>query len=91
MKKTYIKPMVTFESFAFSSNIAAGCSAVNGIHGDFTSCAAFGTQSTPTQGCTFINGGMIIFNNSNCVEGPEKVEGDLCYDVPTDANRMFMS
>ena len=25
MKKTYAKPMVSFESFAFSSNIAGGC------------------------------------------------------------------
>lgn len=92
MKKTYVKPMVTFESFAFSSNIAAGCGAINGIHSDPTAgCAAYGTQSSPSNGCLFINGGAIIFLDSPCVETPQEDRHDLCYHVPTDATRMFMS
>ena len=93
MKKTYAKPMVSFESFAFSSSIASGCSAVNGLHGDPNSCSAFGTQSSPTGGCIFINNGVMIFTEPGvCIQTPqEDNQHDLCYHVSTDATRMFMS
>lgn len=93
MKKTYVKPIVTFESFAFSSNIAAGCSAINGIQAESSSppCAAYGTQSSPENGCLFINGGAILFLDAPCVDIPQDDKHDTCYHVPTDATRMFMS
>ena len=92
MKKTYEKPLVSFESFAFSSNIAAGCSAVPGIQGDMNSCSAFGTQNSPSGGCVFISDGAIIFTSAACIDTPqEENQNDLCYHVSTDATRMFMS
>ena len=89
MKKTYVKPIVTFESFAFSSNIAAGCGAVNGIHAEGT-CLAFGTHGDVSN-CQFINGGAIIFLETPCKDIPQDDKHDTCYHVPTDATRMFMS
>ena len=91
MKKTYVKPIVTFESFAFSSNIAAGCAQVDGLHAQ-NACVSYGTQSSPDTGmCTFVSNTVEIFGNSNCVLTPEESPFDLCYHNPTDASKMFMS
>jgi hypothetical protein len=90
MKKIYAKPMVSFESFAFSSNIAAGCSSIPGLHGDGT-CPSYGTQSSPEDGCTFFNDGVHFFTDF-CMRSPEEDnKHDLCYHVSTDATRVFMS
>ena len=90
MKKIYAKPKVSFESFAFSSNIAAGCSAVPGLHGE--NCASFGNQSSPEAGCQFFSGNVVIFTENLCTKTPqEDNKHDLCYHGSTDATRMFMS
>ena len=92
MKKTYAKPMVSFESFAFSSNIAGGCGDVIGMHAA-NSCAVYGTFSEPSNTCKFIDGDYsIFFSNFECMMYPQEDQlGDLCYHVSTDTSRMFMS
>ena len=89
MKKTYGKPLVSFESFAFSSNIAAGCGAINGIHRD-SGCEAFGTHSDVNT-CRFFNDGVMLFLDHCGGQTPQDGVGDLCYHVPTDSTRVFMS
>ena len=97
MKKNYAKPMVTFESFAFSSNIAGGCGDIIGMHTDENGCAVYGNFSEPggTRACQFVDNGFRIFYSdagSGCMMGPQEDElGNLCYHVSTDATRMFMS
>ena len=89
MKKTYAKPVVSFESFAFSSNIAAGCGNINGIHRD-DGCDAYGTY-TDVNTCMFINDGVILLMDQCFGPSPEDGQYDLCYHVPSPANRVFMS
>lgn len=89
MKKIYAKPMVSFESFAFSSNIAAGCTLV-GLHGE--DCASTGNQSSPESGCRFMSNGVMIFSQDVCPKTPQDYnETNLCYHTPTEANQIFMS
>ena len=93
MKKTYGKPIVSFESFAFSSNIAGGCGDIIGMQADARTCSVYGTFSTPNN-CEFMDNGFAIFysGNGECVMNPQEDNlGDLCYHVSTDASRMFMS
>ena len=95
MKKTYVKPMVSFEGFAFSSNIAGSCGDIIGMHTS-NSCPVYGTHSgsgTVTT-CVFYDGFFTIFaeGNTMCQMGPEdSLLGNLCYDIPNDSTRMFMS
>ena len=94
MKKTYAKPMVSFESFAFSSNIAGGCGDIIGMQAGANSCAVYGTFSDPDKGCEFMDNGFAIFysGNGECIQSPQEDNlGDLCYHVSTDASRIFMS
>lgn len=51
MKKTYVKPMMGFESFELSTNIAQGCSKHS--------------NATPLF-CTIDIGGVTIFTETNC-------------------------
>ena len=92
MKKTYAKPIVCFESFAFSSNIAGGWGDLIGMHAGH-SCAVYGTFSEPSNTCKFIDGDYsIFFSNFECMMYPQEDQlGGLCYHVSTDASRMFMS
>ena len=94
MKKTYAKPMVSFESFAFSSNIAGGCGDIIGMQTGKNGCAVYGTFSSPEGGCEFMDNGFAIFysGNGECIQSPQEDNlGDLCYHVSTDASRIFMS
>ncbi len=93
MKKTYGKPMVSFESFALSSSIAAGCSDLNGMHSE-GSCPVYGTFSEPSNTCKFMDNGFAIFYSelTGCLMGPQEDDlGNLCYHVSTDSTKMFMS
>ena len=93
MKKGYAKPIVSFESFAFSSNIAGGCGDIIGIHTQTSSCAVYGTCAEPSGTCKFVDGNISLFySNFSCEGYPQEDNlGDLCYHVSTDATRMFMS
>jgi hypothetical protein len=94
MKKTYVKPDVFFESFAFTSNIAGSCGELYGIHSQNAAppCMAFGTFSDPQLGgCKFYNGGLFLFNAGCDVSGEDGNPFNLCYHVPTDDAKMFAS
>ena len=89
MKKAYAKPVITFEDFAFSSNVAGECGGVSGIHAQ-RACQAYGTSGSPTD-CMFYDSGFYLFNNG-CDFGPDDgILGNLCYHVNTAANRIFKS
>jgi hypothetical protein len=89
MKKAYAKPVITFEDFAFSSNVAGECGGAPGIHAKGT-CLAYGLSGSPTT-CMFYDNGFTIFGDS-CDFGPDDGNlGNLCYHVSSAANKIFKS
>ncbi len=81
MKKEYVKPVIVFESFSLSTNIAADCESIVG---------------NPSQDqCPVMGSGEIaIFNDlvSTCVYHPPEDEWDgLCYHVPIEGHKLFNS
>lgn len=86
MKRNYQKPDIFYEDFALSSNIANSCSLAN----HSTTCSIHGT----TDG-RFIYDGFSFFSGelgSSCDFGPQDDVGfNICYDVPSDDSRMFVS
>lgn len=79
MKKEYVKPTISFESFKMSSNIAGVCE--DGYK------ANFGNSGD----CEYSYSGVSIFGTENglCLfKGDEK---DTCYDVPLDGIVIFGS
>jgi hypothetical protein len=78
MKKAYIKPMISFESFKMSSSIAGTCD------------DGFQTNSGTIHSCEYIYNGMSLFGNSNgdCFF---KNDETTCYHVPIDGIVLFGS
>ena len=90
MKKAYGKPTISFESFAFSSNIAGNCAKLNGLLAAGT-CNTFGTHGDPIT-CDFYSNNYQVFYQGDClVYAQENKIGNLCYHVSTDETRMFAS
>lgn len=54
MKKTYVKPEIELESFQFSANVAAGCTATTG---DYNQCADILSEEDKLWG---------FFSDSSC-------------------------
>lgn len=79
MKKLYSKPEILFESFATSTNIAAGC--------------RFITKLQAEGGCGYDdgrNGVVFITKETGCTY--TQVDGDsLCYHVPNEDYDIFNS
>lgn len=81
MKKKYIKPIVIFENFSLSTNIAGNCRWI--------------VDNSVPQSCTYTGtGGIIIFMNE--AQGCSTFEPDgnydgYCYDVPMENNNLFNS
>lgn len=76
MKKTYTRPVVSFESFELSTSIAAGCA----------------TKSNHAEECLFEVpgvGAVFLDKATGCEFTPE--EGHVCYHVPTDQTILFTS
>ena len=91
MKKAYAKPVITFEDFAFSSNVAGECSAPN-IHTEQAGCIAFAGNFGTPQDCYFFDNSFSIFNQGVCDFGPDDNNPfNLCYNVNTAANKIFKS
>lgn len=94
MKKQYTKPVISFENFAFSSNIAGACSSLTGLFSQGT-CSLYGTYADPSTGsCEFMDNGFAIFlsSNSDCLSGPQEEDpNNLCYHVSSSETRMFAS
>lgn len=86
MKKVYTAPQILFESFAMSTNIAAGCEAIVG---------------NPTSGvCAFtyedeFAGTVNIFTadvtGCKITEVHEDGYNGFCYHNPVDSNNLFNS
>ena len=79
MKKSYIKPTITFECLAVSANIASGCAFIS------TNSAEYICPVTDEE-----SGWTIFSNNAMCmiVPGP----GDtICYDIPLANSNVFES
>lgn len=75
MKKTYVKPELSFESFELSASIASGCGAKT-YHSDVT-CSPFPGEKVFTS----FEGGCETFPDDK----------GLCYQMATDADRLFAS
>ena len=79
MKKTYIKPEVYFEDFELSANIASGC--------------ATPTNHAMDECGSLVPGIGVMFLDSvqQCVYKGQDGDQSICYQVPTDATRLFTS
>lgn len=76
MKREYVKPNLSFESFEMSSNIATGCG--NAQH--------YSEMTCDTQ----LGAGMVYFvDNNSCEYTPE--DNGMCYQIPTEDTRLFAS
>ena len=77
--KSYVTPMLSFESFALTSNTATSC----GEHIDTHSAGTCGIDK---------GGGQILFLTGMSVCTDQVEEGDVyCYQVPTPGNKLFNS
>ena len=78
MKKTYSKPMIEFESFVMSTNIASNCEVQLGS--DELYFEGMGYLFTERDGCSYppTLGG----------DGPHNM---ICYDVPDEFHNLFNS
>ena len=79
MKKSYEKPVITFECLAVSSNLATGCAFLSTNSAEYT-CPVIDEES-----------GWTIFSNYElCMMTPGP--GDtICYDVPLANSNVFES
>ncbi len=86
MKKVYVKPMIMFEDFTLTTNMAAGCEIKiegqsNGNCGYYSAFLDTPIFVTGVSGCTKkIEDGSV-----------ENVNGKICYDVPISTNNLFNS
>ena len=76
MKKTYEKPMIEFDSFGLSQNIASGCSAIS---------------NEAIMECAVDFGGPFTYYTSACSVTPPPGDNKICYDVPAADGRVFTS
>lgn len=79
--KSYVSPIVSFESFELSSTYASGCEYKTGHN---------------INACVYVLvGGRNVFVNSdtNChdITAPDGEYGAVCYQVPSDQNNLFTS
>lgn len=78
MKRQYVKPDLSFESFEMSSNIATGC----------------GIKVGPTEMSCDIDGnlsaGMGLFSEKYSCEYTPDTDG-MCYQTTTDDSKIFAS
>ena len=79
MKKIYSKPEITFESFAASTSIAAGCEFKTTLQGP-DACGY------PTR-----NGVIFMSDISGCEYHQPDNYDSLCYHVPIDTTNIFNS
>ena len=82
MKRGYVKPDITFESFSLSTSIATGCEVK--------------LEGPVSWGCGIeIDGGYILFleNITGCDTPVEdgSLADKMCYHVPYDSNNVFDS
>ena len=76
MKKNYKKPMIYFESFALSQNIAYGCSLIS--KGE--NLPAYDEETE-----------MTIFSAFPCIQTTPDFTDRVCYHTPTEGWNIFTS
>lgn len=87
MKKTYVKPMLSKESFDLTESIATGCGNPNGVNA---------TMTTP-ENCTWTINSMTYFLESNAACMPDagglgEPDSDMfCYNGMTGGMPVFRS
>ena len=81
MKKVYVKPTISFESFKMSSSIAGNCD--------------LDANMANENSCGYdIGGGAVIFTTleSGCLfVSSDGTEFGVCYDVPIGSPKVFAS
>ena len=82
MKKKYQKPQILFEDFTLSTDIAVGCTTINGLPSE-NEC---GMPLGPTTVFVQTIGGCVLK-----VAAAEGVYNEVCYHVPMDSKRLFNS
>ena len=93
MKKVYEKPMIMFESFSLSTNIAGDCDIPTGTYGfkicavDFSGTPLFLTSIDACVG-TAENPGIAVDPD---LTGGDGVFNSICYHVPGDFLGYFNS
>lgn len=84
MKKAYSKPMITFESFTLSTNIAAGCEVKTSLLGK--GACGYSTK----LGVVFTS----LVDDCRITEGVDTTNesyNDICYHVPSETYNLFNS
>lgn len=91
MKKTYVKPEISFESFLMSTHIAGDCEAKPNNQSNFDSCGmvfapyvVFGSDLT---GCKEVSSSNL---QAFPVE-PNTAYNTICYHVPLESSNIFNS
>lgn len=80
MKKEYVKPIVVFEDFSMSKNIAAGCELDTPLPSSVDGCGY------PTRG------GNVFLEGTQCDVYPQDgMYNGFCYHVPYENNNLFNS
>ena len=79
MKKTYIKPEITFESFELATSIAAGCVLI-GSNSEMYVCPVTDSES-----------GLTFFSSDGCMTRPSDGDQSICYNVPLEGYGVFTS
>lgn len=86
MKKVYSKPVIVFDNFSLSTNIAGDCEkdVTNSVKGscgmpadDLEGFESFFIFTSAAEGCT--------------LEMDDGSHNSICYHVPTDQNELFNS
>lgn len=75
MKKAYSKPLIVFEDFHLSANIAASCA--NSVHFSPTSCA-------------YTVGNLVLFSAEPVCQTTDLPDG-MCYQAPDYGISVFSS
>ena len=78
MKKSYIKPIIAFESLAVSANVAAGCALISTNNADYV-CPVIDEES-----------GWTLFSEAPCMIMPDP-DDTICYDIPLANSNVFVS
>ena len=81
MKKTYTKPLIVYESFKLSTNIAASCTFLGTQSAQYT-CPVYDPQF-----------GFNIFAETtvDCDMTPPGGNDSICYDIPIANSNVFSS
>ena len=83
MKREYKKPIVVFENFCMSTNIAAGCTLI--VNTPTENVCGYLDLRDPTGTAVFVAGINGCFRTE-----PDGYNG-ICYHNPSDPNNLFAS